>query len=65
MAASPASGKNVIAAGATLNSHVPGYILKLEDKHVADIRKALLSNDIYVPCSHLLVSIIYSLSYRG
>jgi hypothetical protein len=29
LTASPASGKNVIAAGSTMNNHVPGYILKL------------------------------------
>lgn len=29
LTASPASGKNVIAVGSTMNSHVPGYILKL------------------------------------
>lgn len=29
LTASPASGKNVIAVGSTMNAHVPGYILKL------------------------------------
>ncbi|KAK4519117.1 uncharacterized protein ATC70_009348 [Mucor velutinosus] len=29
LTASPASGKNVIAVGSTMNTHVPGYILKL------------------------------------
>ncbi|GAA5802620.1 hypothetical protein HPULCUR_008092 [Helicostylum pulchrum] len=29
LTASPASAKNVIAAGSTMNSHVPGYILNL------------------------------------
>jgi hypothetical protein len=29
LTASPATGKNVIATGSTMNSYVPGYILKL------------------------------------
>lgn len=29
LTASPATGKDVIAVGSTMNDHVPGYILKL------------------------------------
>ncbi|KAI8091745.1 peptidase S8/S53 domain-containing protein [Thamnidium elegans] len=46
LTASPASAKNVIAAGSTMNRHVPGYILKLynESKQSIEIAYRTFTN---------------------
>jgi hypothetical protein len=60
LTSSPASGKNVIAAGATLNSHVPGYVLKLDD---TDLCKALTKYwHLFCILTFGFIT-IYSLSY--
>jgi hypothetical protein len=57
LTASPATGKNVITAGSTMNNHVPGYLLKLFKNNnqtaAIDIRK------VYCMLLECNISLIY------
>jgi hypothetical protein len=33
LTAAPASGGNVIAVGSTMNSHIPGYVIKISSQN--------------------------------
>ncbi|CEP17587.1 hypothetical protein [Parasitella parasitica] len=48
LTASPASSKNAIAVGSTMNSHVPGYVFKVDDNDITYrtfVNTALVLND--------------------
>lgn len=66
LTASPASGKNVIAAGSTMNNHVPGYVLKIfesSQKNETDICKTHTKNNFFLKSRTTKSVVCVRLSY--